>query len=399
MAKIPARRVRGKNLPRGISLTPEGIYYVRVSFDGKQYSIGRYETLTLARAALDMARMQVVTRTFIPPAERKRLRRAEQAEEQAQALTVRQWSAEWLEQLERGGRSPSTITSYASVLRAHILGPIGDKRLTAVTEDDCHRLMDAVPTDAVKFNVARTLTAMLNAAVKIHAGNLAVSPAHLPVDRLARSLHRDDELDSATIEQVWAIYDRMDKRYRVAVWLAVGCGLRLAECLGLQRRDLDLADQDNAVLHVRRQWLTKRAGHPDYAPPKVDSVGDESIPHTVAVMLAEHVKRYVGDDPDAPILPSPADPRRPISQSMFDRLWRDARDPVAPALHFHSLRHVHLSLYARDATPQETAHRGRHKSLAVAARYQLATRERDRENTQALDRLLRRSPHGASQEH
>ncbi|HCX85396.1 MAG TPA: hypothetical protein DHV14_09750, partial [Micrococcales bacterium] len=54
-----------------------GKYRVRVTVDGVVTSIGVYETLTDARAALTLARADIVTRSFVSPAERRASARAE----------------------------------------------------------------------------------------------------------------------------------------------------------------------------------------------------------------------------------------------------------------------------------------------------------------------------------
>ena len=376
---------RDRRLPRGIDRNTNGMLRVRVTYEAKQYTIGYFDTLGDARAALAIARGQIARQIFVSPGERRRRRKEAAALEEAQQLTVREWSETWLANLEHLGRSPGTITSYESTLNAHVLGKLGDKRLTAVTTDDLKALSKGVTT-AVGRNIARTMSAMFNAAVKAEAGGLTASPVS---DGLApkgpRRTH-GDESQFAALDEIRRIADAMPAHLRAAVWLAALCGLRIGEVLGLQRRDLDLTEGDSWV-HIRRQWLTK-AKPPDYGPPKAGSAGVVAIPERLAAMLRTHLDAFVGDGEEAPVFASKR-AYRPISQGAFDRVWREAREPVKPGFHFHSLRHVALTLYAQQgATGRETQARGRHTSPEVALRYQESTRARDRALTDQLDQEL-----------
>lgn len=373
-----------RRLPRGIDRHVNGTFRVRVTYEGRQHVIGYFEVLGDAKAALAIARGQIARQIFVSPAERRRRRKAAEAAKEAQQLTIREWSATWLGDLARLGRSPGTTRSYTSTLNAHVFDAIGDKRLTDVTADDVSALTAEV-SPSVGRNIVRTLSSLFNAAIRADAGGVTVSPVPAGLPKATRRTH-GDESDFATIEEIRQIADAMPEKLRAAVWLAALCGLRQGEVLGLQRRDLDLTEA-NSWVHVRRQWLSK-ATPPAYAPPKSGSAGVVAIPEQLAVMLREHLSRFVAKDSEAPVFTGQT-PRRPISQGAFDRAWRAAREPVKPGLHYHALRHVALTLFAQQgATGRETQARGRHTSAEVALRYQEATRARDRALTDQLNEAL-----------
>jgi integrase len=54
-----------------------------------------------------------------------------------------------------------------------------------------------------------------------------------------------------TPEQAYAIVSNLREPERTLTLLAAGTGLRVFECLGLQRQDVNLAD---GMSHVRRTW-------------------------------------------------------------------------------------------------------------------------------------------------
>ena len=86
-------------LPRGVTRY-RGRYRVRVDYEGRTHSLGMFDTLTDARAALDITRGQIARGRFVPPAERRSARKAEVAMVEAQSVTLKEWSEKWLAALE-----------------------------------------------------------------------------------------------------------------------------------------------------------------------------------------------------------------------------------------------------------------------------------------------------------
>jgi len=373
------------NLPRGISVRHANgrtTYRVRVTFQGAQYQVGEYETLGDARAARDIAKAQVVRGTFVPIPERHRQWREAREAKKAAATSVREWSTQWLEDLEKAGRSPGTLKAYRSTLDVHILPVIGDKRLGDVTPANIEALT-AGKTDALKYNITRTASSMFRAAVA--AKKIATSP----VETSFKKTRRDGEAAILTWDEVARIAPAMPESIRVAVWIGAVMGLRLGEVLGLQRRDLDLDAADGPVLHVRRQWQSK-ASPPAYAPPKAGSARVLAIPDSLVPVLRDHLKRFTAEAPEAPLLPSPLDKKVPVSQTGFDRFWRAAREPVRSGYRFHDLRHVALTEYRRQgATDEELLRRGGHSDMDTARIYQGVTLARDRSLTEKLNNGLK----------
>ncbi len=374
----------GDKLPRGIQWIGDK-YRVRVTYQGSQYQIGVYYSLGDARAALDIARSQIARELFVPVPVRRRRRREAKAATRAEAVTVRVWADQWLDALERVGRSPGTIATYRSTLKTHVLPMVGDKRLRDVTPAMVDRITAGKPAPTV-YNITRTMSSMFRAAMKAHVGGVQESP--IPSGGVDGKATRTDDADDATIKQVQALANLMPDDLAPAVWLAATCGLRLGEVLGLQRRDLHLDDEAGPTVTVARQWLMK-ATPPAYGEPKAGSARTVAIPASVVPALHAHLARFVAPEPEAVVFPSHVNPRKPVAQTTFDNQWRAARDQVKPGLHFHSLRHVALTLYAEaGATSKELLRRGGHSSLEVAMRYQGATKRRDVVLTDRLDAAI-----------
>ncbi|WP_163544614.1 N-terminal phage integrase SAM-like domain-containing protein [Occultella kanbiaonis] len=94
------------------------------------HAFGVFDTLRDARAALDIAKGERARGTFVPPTQIQAERRAAQVRAETDALTLAEWAEQWLEDLAANPeRSPSTVLSYRSVLRTHVLPELGATRL------------------------------------------------------------------------------------------------------------------------------------------------------------------------------------------------------------------------------------------------------------------------------
>lgn len=383
-------------LPRGIQLY-RGAYRVRVSYRGKRHMVGSYRSLAEAKAALTLAKADIVRGTYKTPEEVQGERLAEREREAAalavakaleeKELTVSAWSEQWLDQLVETGRSDGTLRTYRSTLSRHILPALGRKKLGEVSQDDVDNLLRSRKTPAVRTNVSRVLRSLYLAAVDQGAGGLNAVPfrLHVPKPQVARGL---DSSKVATPEQVRALAEALPEQLSLAAYLAAIMSLRLGEVLGLQRGDFEGLDNPGlAVLHIRRQWNSKAyGGGASYTAPKAGSEGVLAVPEELAAQVRAHLDRWVGGKKTSPLFPSVVDSSRPLSQTRFDEEWRAARVKAGmPAFRFHDLRHTGLTLYAQaGATLSEIMARGRHKHPEVAVRYQHATLERDRANAAVL---------------
>lgn len=383
-------------LPRGIVLH-RGLYRVRITAEGKRHLVGDYTSLADAKAALALAKADVVRGVYKSPEVLKAEREAKKAREAAalavakaleeKELTVSAWSEQWLGQLVETGRSDGTLRTYRSTLSRHILPALGRKKLSEVTQDDVDRLLRSRKTPAVRTNVSRVLRSLYLAAVDQGEGGLTAVPfrLHVPKPQVARGL---DSSKVATPEQVRALSEALPERLSLAAYLAAIMSLRLGEVLGLQRGDFEGLDSPGlALLHIRRQWNSKAyGGGASYSAPKAGSEGVLAVPEELAAQVRAHLERWVGEAKASPLFPSLSDRSRPLSQTRFDEEWRAARVKAGmPAFRFHDLRHTGLTLYAQaGATLSEIMARGRHKHPEVAVRYQHATLERDRANAAVL---------------
>jgi integrase len=166
------------------------------------------------------------------------------------------------------------------------------------------------------------------------------------------------------------------------VLLAAWCQLRRAECLGLQRRDIEWLDDGSAILHVRRQ-LSANTG--DYSSELKSEAGKRSlaVPRHMLDRLKAHLRGHVAAEAKAPLVPTNPRGSVPLSNTRWGYVWMDSRDAVSglpPRSRFHDLRHAGLTIFAQEgATLAELMRRGGHSDIRVVLRFQHATFTRDRE--------------------
>lgn len=262
--------------------------------------------------------------------------------------TVKSYGARWsAAQLYR----PGTADRVERAMRLHINPVLGSYPLARVrpsTVQSWVKGLDLAPSSArVVFSVLATL---FGAAVRDRL--IAVSPC------TGITLPELPDADHAilTPAQVRAAAERIAARYRAAVWLGAGCGLRVSEVLGLEAGHVDYLRRE---VHVVQQ-LGKLSGEaPHLAPPKTrTSRRTVELPAVVAEALARHVELY---QPAAVEISDRTDPRRerirpaellftadgePVTRSTFGHAWHVTRGPggLTPGTGFHALRHYFATL-------------------------------------------------------
>jgi integrase len=290
--------------------------------------------------------------------------------------TLATYAATWLSTRKL---RPRTQALYRSLLTLHIIPGLGHLELRKITPDVVQRWHGRLPGSTVPAKSYRLLRAMI--ATAADNGRIGRNPCRLK----GAGVERSPERPLPTGDEVWALADRIDERYRALVLTAAFVGLRWGELLGLRRADLDL---ETRTVHVVRQVI-EVDGRLEEDPPKSDAgVRAVAVPPIMAVELARHLERFVGPAPDAHVfvVAKGATPRR----ANFSPVWSRARSAVGrPDLHLHDLRHyANVMAASTGATTKELMSRLGHASPAAALRYQHATAERDQLIAARMDALI-----------
>ncbi|GAA3819310.1 tyrosine-type recombinase/integrase [Streptomyces chiangmaiensis] len=253
--------------------------------------------------------------------------------------------AQYIEKHWWPGRSdePSTAAPMRSKIWNHIIPFLG---ATALRDIDAAvlRAWKAQLLTRVEASTAQViwihLSTILEAAVD--DGRLVKNPckarrtvkAPKPAKRKAKAWARP------TVDAVRA---GLQDRYRIAVDLGVGLGLRQGEAFGLSEDDLDF---DAGVVHVRRQLRWDSKGRPYFCLPKGGKTRDVPLSPNLARRVQDHLRRFPSvactlpwRNPEPPTTELEARQRKPISvrlvlitsqdnrvnYSMWNRLsWRPA---------------------------------------------------------------------------
>lgn len=171
---------------------------------------------------------------------------------------------------------------------------------------------------------------LLRAAVRDRL--LATNPAE-GIELPRRERKEWEPLPAAAIT---ALADAISPRYRVAIWLAAGAGMREGECLGLTvprvrflEHRIEVRQQlQNGVLAELKTKKSRR-----------------NIPVDSMVMteIARHLQKWPSDH-----LLITNDRGAPVSRSLFGHHWRAATVRAGlPGEKFHSLRHWYASCLIR----------------------------------------------------
>lgn len=375
---------------------PDGATYTARTDDDKPLT---FLTKTDARAWLASVHTQIARQTWEPPTAMAARRRAEADAEKMRAIGFAEYAERWMTairtQPNRSGkkRAIGTVRSYKSKVDGYLVPEFGD---TLVRDIDQARIrvmtdrLDTIPSPLnpkSKFNgVTRPVLVVLMMILR-QAARDGVVPAAPNVsvpkqEPVRHDADHDESDDVATPEQVEALYEATPEHWAIMVMLAAWCQLRRAECLGLQRRDIEWHEEGSPTLHVRRQ-LSANTG--DYSSALKSDAGKRSlsVPKIMRDRLEAHLRDNVALEAKAPLIPSSIRGSVPLSNTRWGYVWADAREGIEGLPYryrFHDLRHTGLTIFAQEgATLAELMRRGGHSDIRVVLRYQHATMARDRE--------------------
>ncbi|MDR0519702.1 MAG: hypothetical protein LBG82_06600 [Clostridiales Family XIII bacterium] len=158
-------------------------------------------------------------------------------------MTVRDWSAEWLEAYKESSVSPPTLETYRTALN-HINADIGGMMLKDVKPLDCQSILNhmAGKSWSAASKVRQTAKSMFGAAIK--NGLMIENPAaDISMPKTSRGTHR------ALTDGERAAFLSACETSPYGLWalLMYHCGLRPGETERIRGKDIDLKAM---ILHV-----------------------------------------------------------------------------------------------------------------------------------------------------
>lgn len=231
---------------------------------------------------------------------------------------------------------PSTAESVESILRTHLLPAFGAKRLAAIRTSEVQAWVSGLELAPSTVEVVYgKLRAIFAAAVDDRL--IPQSPCGRRI-RLPRA--EGSEVVPMRPEQVRAMAETVNERYRALVVLLAGSGLRPGEGLGLT---VDRVEWLRRMVRVDRQLANVAGRAPSLVAVKTpSSVRTVPVPQVVLDELARHLERH-SPGPDGLIFTDTNG--NPIRRSALGHIWRRAA-VSAGVVGFtpHDLRHYAASV-------------------------------------------------------
>ncbi|MEU6892160.1 tyrosine-type recombinase/integrase [Streptomyces sp. NPDC046557] len=310
------------------------------------------------------------------------MRRGDWHDPDAGKVAFGPYALAWIKEREL---TSTTRQLYGSLLKHHLEPVLGSINLAEISPPLVRRWRAdklAASTGPTVAKAYALLRAILGTAVSDQL--IRRNPCQV---KGASTVHTP-ERPTATVQEVYALADVIQPRYRTLVLMAGFLGLRWGELIGLHRRDIDL---EHGSVRVRRSVAELGNGQREIKAPK-SAAGKRtvSIPGVILRDICEHLSLYAEPGADGRVFigAKKATPRR----NHFNRLWHKAcREAGIKGLHFHDLRHTGNTLTASTgASTRELMARMGHSTARAALIYQHASADRDRLIADALSGLVER---------
>ena len=344
-----------------------GTVYARKNKDGKITSyLGSYFTP-------DGKRRYVSAKT--KTACREKLRRVMSEVDQsfvfdAGKQTVGEYMVRWLEDFAKADLAPRTYHNYKLQLREHIIPAFGTMKLSKLDTPNVQALYSAKLRDGLKSSSVRYIHAVLHRALskavdlRLIARNPAASADPPKV--------RQEEITPLDTDQTHILLDSAHgDKYEALYILALTCGLRMGESLGLRWSDIDL---DSGTLRVNRQLQRIRGGGGlQFSEPKNASRRTIDLPQRALEALRSHRKRQleeklVASSYEESDLVFATGKGTPLdAQNIVNRHFKPLLKRAGlPNIRWHDLRHTCATLLlGRGVHPKLVQHLLGHASITM----------------------------------
>ncbi|MFP8959300.1 tyrosine-type recombinase/integrase [Streptomyces nanhaiensis] len=212
---------------------------------------------------------------------------------------------------------PSTAGPMHSRIRNHIIPLLGPLRLRDI-DASALRSFKAELLARVEDSTAEViwvhLSTVLNAAVDDKRLLKNPCKAHRTVKPPKRVKKKAKAWPRVTVD---AVRENLQERYRFAVDLGLGAGLRQGEAFGLGEEDIDFEAE---AIRVRRQLRWDSKGRPYFSLPKGGKTRDVPLSPGLASRAREHIHRFPPVEctlpwrnPEEPTSPLEARQRKPVT--------------------------------------------------------------------------------------
>jgi integrase len=326
-------------------------------------------------------------------------------------LTVSHWLTTWLRNVRPPATSPKTWVTYEGFVRLHLIPGLGSIRLTKLQAQDVRNFLSEKLDAGLSARTVRHLRACLRAAL-----NQAISDDL--IQRNAASKVKPPEIQPRTLDVYSPDEARQlleavrGHRLEALFAAAIGLGLRMGECLGVQWSDLDFTRGLLTVRHslqrikrVRRGDVVKEGEAKTerlLGQPKGKKIHTLRLPTVVLDALRRHQSRqqeerslagtaWRGDSKFVFV----STVGTALEQRRLDRVFKDLCDGAGlRRIRFHDLRHSAASLLiAQGVHPRMIQELLRHSSIQLTMDvYGHLLDQVQQETADKMDEILRPRP-------
>jgi integrase len=295
-----------------VARRPDGRWRARYrDLDGKEHS-RHFDKKQDGQRWLDEVTASLVTGQYADP--------------RAGRQSLKSYAASW----ERSHvTSPAGRRIADNALRCHVIPALGERQLATIRRSDVQRLvkdLSARLSPGSVRNIVEVLARVMESAVDDRV--IAVSPCA----RVALPSNQKAEVTPPTSMQVLGLADAITPRYRAAVVMLAGSGLRIGELLGLRVADIDWLRR---TVRVERQRLQD---------------GSVGLPKTSRSIRTVPLAQVVVDELAAHLGAFPSDEwlftnssGEPVGYRTWKSAWSAANLKVGLDVDTHGLRHAFAS--------------------------------------------------------
>jgi integrase len=198
------------------------------------------------------------------------------------SITVEKAAQDWIKYIELEGREATTVEQYQTHMNLHIVPRIGREKLAALTAPRIEDLRDEL-LESMSRPMARKVLTSLKSILKDaqRRGNVAQNVAAgvvIKKDKRTENVKLKVGVDIPTPQEVAAIINASNGRWKPLLITAAFTGLRASELRGLRWKDVNLKGEK---IHVQqRADRLNQIGRPKTA------AGDREIPIRPVVLQA-----------------------------------------------------------------------------------------------------------------
>jgi integrase len=228
-------------------------------------------------------------RTFLKRADAERFASTVEADKlrgvyldpDAGRITFKKYADEWLKSQTF---QPTTRELLERRLRVHVYPVLGSKMLAQIKPSTIQSWLAGLSGAASTRRVTLgTVSAILSAAVDDE--RIAKNPCK--AGSVTTPKREPKKVVPWSAERVAAVAGQLPERYRIAVVLGVGLGLRQGEIFGLSPDDVDFL---RGTVEVRRQ-VRQVKSRLVFAPPKANRIRTVPLPSSVRDLLAAYLAK------------------------------------------------------------------------------------------------------------